>query len=540
MRLAVVTGGAGTIGRAVGRALRAAGFDVALWDLGEGLEEAAEAVGAAPVRVDLTDPASRAAALEAHRPPDALVHSAGIGHVVSWDALTPELWERTLAVNLTAPLFLTQEAARIMAPGGSIVAIGSVSGALAGAGRLAYGTSKAGLAQMVRQYAVELAPRGLTVNAVLPGPVDGPLARAAHPPEQVAEYLARIPQRRYAKPEEVASAVAFLCGPGARHITGQAVAVDGGYLAAGVGATLAIDDKATEEERHVRDERREEGFETSDGARLSYLEAGSGQPFVMIPGWSQTAQQWHAQIERFKDTHRVIALDMRGHGESEKVEHGYRIARLAKDLREVIVALDLHDAVLMGHSMGSSIIWGYYDLWGADRIAGIVHCDQSPFLSDNIFLTDEEKAQGGAIFTNEATFDTVAALAGPDGEATTRGFIASMFTPDVDAEILDEVVRLNLAFPRRPSGHLIVNHVYNDWRDVIRRIDVPYLAIGGEASIVPVAGIEWAASVVPGAELEIVEADQGGSHFMFMQNPGRLNERVAAFLSGPAGGARDA
>lgn len=235
MSLAVITGGAGTIGRAIGVALAAQGREVALWDMADGLEEVAGEIGAIPVRLDLTDAGARSAALSRHGAPSALVHCAGIGRIVAWDALTPDHWEATLAVNLTAPMFLTQQAARVMAPGGAILAIGSVSGALAGAGRLAYGTSKAGLVQMVRQYAVELAPLGLTVNAVLPGPVEGPLARGAHPAAQAAEYVARIPQHRYAAPEEVAVAAAFLCGPGARHVTGQCLAVDGGYLAAGVG-----------------------------------------------------------------------------------------------------------------------------------------------------------------------------------------------------------------------------------------------------------------------------------------------------------------
>jgi pimeloyl-ACP methyl ester carboxylesterase len=273
-------------------------------------------------------------------------------------------------------------------------------------------------------------------------------------------------------------------------------------------------------------------FTTSDGAGLSYMEAGEGKPFVMIPGWSQTAAQWQAQIDHFAATHRVIALDMRGHGESEKVEHGYRIARLSKDLREVIEALDLDDAIVMGHSMGSSIIWGYYDLWGRDRLAAIVHCDQSPFLSDNPLLSDEERRDAGAMFTNDATFDTCAALAGPEGEATTRGFIGSMFTPAVDPDMLEEAIRLNLKFPRKQSADLIVSHVYNDWRDVIRRIEVPVLVIGGEASIVPLDGLRWAASAVPGgATLEVFGAEEGGSHMMFMENPTEFNARVERFLA---------
>jgi non-heme chloroperoxidase len=79
---------------------------------------------------------------------------------------------------------------------------------------------------------------------------------------------------------------------------------------------------------------------TSDGVTLRYLEAGSGAPLVMVPGWSQTATQFKHQLERLSDRYGVIALDMRGHGESDKPDHGYRISRFAKDLHDALIALD--------------------------------------------------------------------------------------------------------------------------------------------------------------------------------------------------------
>jgi len=270
-------------------------------------------------------------------------------------------------------------------------------------------------------------------------------------------------------------------------------------------------------------------FVTSDGATLSYLEAGSGQPFVMIPGWSQTAAQWAAQINHFAKTHHVIAMDMRGHGDSENVAYGYRITRLSKDVRDLILDKNLNDVILMGHSMGCSVIWGYLDLWGNDRIAKLVLCDQSPFLSDNPLLSDQEKTDSGVLFTDAATWETCAGLAGPDGEAVTRGFVGGMFTPSVDPDMLEKVIQLNLQFPRKASGDLIVNHVFNDWRDVIARIDLPTLVIGGESSLVPAVSQEWVAKTTGGA-VEIFRADEGGAHFMFMENPEKYNARVAAFL----------
>jgi 3-oxoacyl-[acyl-carrier protein] reductase len=231
---AIVTGGAGTIGKAVGIALIADGWQVELWDIGAGVQTVADEIGAAARICDILDPD-----LAPSGPVGALVHCAGTGMIEPFDQLRRARWHSILDLNLTAPLFLTQAALKHMTDGASVTMIASVSGIRAGFGRMAYGTSKAALIHMVRQLALELAPRGITCNAVAPGPVDGPLANTTHPAQQVADYLASIPQGRYAQASEVADAVAFLSGPRARHITGQCLAVDGGYLAAGVGVAQA-------------------------------------------------------------------------------------------------------------------------------------------------------------------------------------------------------------------------------------------------------------------------------------------------------------
>ena len=109
----------------------------------------------------------------------------------------------------------------------------------------------------------------------------------------------------------------------------------------------------------------------NDGTQLSYLEAGEGKTLVLIPGWSQTAEQFKFQIEGLADRYRVIALDMRGHGDSAKPAYGYTIQRLAKDLEDVLVALDLRNATILGHSMGCSVLWCHFDLFGAARIAAL-------------------------------------------------------------------------------------------------------------------------------------------------------------------------
>ena len=168
---------------------------------------------------------------------DALVNNAGIAIFKPILDVSYEDWSRVLAVNLTGPFLCTQAAAPLMRDcgGGAVVNITSISGLRASALRTAYGTSKAGLAHLTQQQAVELASLNIRVNAVAPGPVDTAMAKAVHTPDIRAAYHDAIPLNRYGLEEELAEAIFFLCSERASYITGQTLAVDGGFEATGIG-----------------------------------------------------------------------------------------------------------------------------------------------------------------------------------------------------------------------------------------------------------------------------------------------------------------
>jgi NAD(P)-dependent dehydrogenase (short-subunit alcohol dehydrogenase family) len=167
---------------------------------------------------------------------DALVNNAGVAVFAPLLETSDQDWNRVLAVNLTGPFLCTKAAAPLMREhGGAVVNITSISAVRASTLRSAYGTSKAGLAHLTKQLAVELASLGIRVNGVAPGPVETAMAKAVHTPEIRADYHDAIPLNRYGLEEELADAVFFLCSDRASYITGQILAVDGGFDAAGIG-----------------------------------------------------------------------------------------------------------------------------------------------------------------------------------------------------------------------------------------------------------------------------------------------------------------
>ena len=271
-------------------------------------------------------------------------------------------------------------------------------------------------------------------------------------------------------------------------------------------------------------------FTTADGVRLHYLEGGSGKPLVLIHGWSQCAEEFKHQIAELSSGYRVIAVDQRGHGESEKPGFGYKIHRLSEDLREMLISLDLTDVNVLGHSMGCSVIWGYWDLFGSDRLARIILVDEPPHLTSNPAWTPAETEAAGPIFSPESAYDTCNALVGPNGEETTRALIGGMLTKNCPEDVKEWIFQCNFRMTRRDASTLLFNHAFQDWRDVIPRITLPTLVIGGRVSPIPWKSQDWIAQQIKGAQLEIFEEEEGGSHFMFIENPDKFNRIVKEFI----------
>jgi NAD(P)-dependent dehydrogenase (short-subunit alcohol dehydrogenase family) len=242
-----ITGGASGIGFAVVEAALEEGWHAVVVDRDQrSLDQCRDTFGRSSGSVrfeqlDITDEeAVVQSVLRCERdfgPISGLVNSAGIGRDVPAIDTSVDLFRTLLEVNLIGSFVVSREVARRMRERGkgSIVNIASVSGVRGNVGRVAYGASKGGVITMTQVMAVELASAGIRVNAVAPGPIETPLVREVHTDEIRAEWLATVPQGRYGKPSEIASAAIFLLDDTrSSFVTGQTLCVDGGFTAAGL------------------------------------------------------------------------------------------------------------------------------------------------------------------------------------------------------------------------------------------------------------------------------------------------------------------
>ncbi|UDY36479.1 SDR family NAD(P)-dependent oxidoreductase [Dermatobacter hominis] len=239
-RVAVVTGAASGMGRATAALLGAEGARVSCWDVHDGVAEVAEGITAGggeavAVTVDISDEGAVASAVATTRralgPIDLLVNNAGISLPAPLDGDGwREAWDRTLAVDLTGPALVLRACLDDLRRDGEgrVVNIASTEGLGATAFLSPYTAAKHGVIGLTRAAAVELAPAGVTVNCVCPGPIRTGMTAVI--PDEHKERFARrrVPMRRYGEPEEVADVIVSLLLPSASYATGAVVTVDGG------------------------------------------------------------------------------------------------------------------------------------------------------------------------------------------------------------------------------------------------------------------------------------------------------------------------
>ncbi|RDI62806.1 SDR family oxidoreductase [Nocardia pseudobrasiliensis] len=252
-RVLVVTGAAAGIGAAVAADLARGARAVALWDLDPRVHDVASEIAERTTafvhatEVDVADEKSVTEAFDAltarYGPADVLVHAAGVMDAGTALDITPQAWQRSLAVNATGTVHVIQRAARDMvaAGRGAIVVVTSNAASTPRVGMAAYCASKAAATAFTKSLALQVAPHGVRVNLVSPGSTNTAMLRGLYDAEELTEsaraglldgapedFRLGIPLRRIAEPADIAAAVRFLVSDDARHITMHDLRVDGG------------------------------------------------------------------------------------------------------------------------------------------------------------------------------------------------------------------------------------------------------------------------------------------------------------------------
>jgi non-heme chloroperoxidase len=256
-------------------------------------------------------------------------------------------------------------------------------------------------------------------------------------------------------------------------------------------------------------------FTTSDGVGLSVLEGGTphaGTPLIaFVPGWSMPASLWQAQLAALGATHRVVALDPRGQGESDIPAAGYAIDRRADDIAELIARLPAREPVLLvGWSLGALEALRYVQRHGEARLAGLV-------LVDSSVGEDPPPTQGG---------DFLAGLR-QDRAAALEGFVRAIFAQPRDEQEIVALVQGALRWPLEASLSVFPSAVPRaQWRTAARGFSRPLLYV-----VTPqfAAQGESLARHRPGTRVEVFAA---AGHALFADEPERFNALLAAFAAG--------
>ena len=242
----------------------------------------------------------------------------------------------------------------------------------------------------------------------------------------------------------------------------------------------------------------------------------------MIHGWTFSGRFFSRNVDALAEGFRVITLDLRGHGDSEKPGHGYRVPRLAKDLADLLDALDLKDATVLGWSLGCPVIWSCLELFGDRRLARAVFVQQSP----RQYYALEWKFAHASCYDDASLANTQAEVRLNTAEFDRQQLAAIMATEPADGErelFLSEMAKP----PPEARNAIMADHTRHDWRDPLPKIQLPSLVlVACRDGVLPWQGPAYVGEAIPNAETVFFEES---SHALFLDEPEKFNEAVRGF-----------
>jgi non-heme chloroperoxidase len=271
------------------------------------------------------------------------------------------------------------------------------------------------------------------------------------------------------------------------------------------------------------------GQENSTDIEIYYEDHGAGQPVVLIHGYPLSGRAWDKQVPVLLEAgYRVITYDRRGFGKSSQPTSGYDYDTFAADLSALVEHLDLRDAVLVGHSMGTGEVTRYLGSYGSARVAkGVLLSPIPPYL-----LQADDNPDG----VPQGLFDGFAQAARADAPAWMKGFLDNFYNFDTlrGTLISDQAYQAswNLAVAASATAAVACIPTWTtDFRDDLPKIDVPMLVVQGDADrVLPLAKTgERLPGLIKDATLVVIE---GGPHAIAWTHAGQVNTALLDFLRG--------
>ncbi|TCM65730.1 alpha/beta hydrolase [Rhizobium sp. BK068] len=259
---------------------------------------------------------------------------------------------------------------------------------------------------------------------------------------------------------------------------------------------------------------------TSDNVRIVYDDYGEGPAIVMVHGYSTDAGYWHFQKNCLVEAgYRVIALDQRQHGRSDKPRFGQRMSRHGLDLRELLDSLSLKDVSLIGHSFGANVILAMFSLFGTKDVARFVAIDQSPrIINDRSWCWGVKNVHWESAW-EQANFNRPF---GQGSEPPRPPCVRQIFGQETD-DPFD-------GFDHSHTTQLVMDHFVSDWRDILPLVSIPtWVVTGRHSPYYHYDGMKWLADQFPQGSFTCFE--QSG-HDPAWHEADAFNQKLLSFLRG--------
>jgi non-heme chloroperoxidase len=272
-------------------------------------------------------------------------------------------------------------------------------------------------------------------------------------------------------------------------------------------------------------------FNSNDGIRLNYWEAGSGDPIVFVPAWGASGADLFNELWLLSKTNHVYVLDPRNQGTSDRTLKGQRIARYAMDLNEFLDHIGVEKTVLAGWSMGVSVIWSYIDLFGTDRISKAIFVDEPVSIYTHANWSEQERLNAGGMTTSAERM--IEAYRGAPTNQQVVDMKVVQRSQMVDSPYAQNALGLAHQMAADPAFSMLVlfDHATNDWSDVIQhKLDIPVAVFSGEQSN-NFPSQKWIVDTAPDGRLFNYGSGDDGDHFLMLKNPVRFVKDLRAFVA---------